>query len=82
MIISDLLSNSLMRARRVKRRHLYIWEARALAFLADSPWRSINAWTADRVRAYADGRPILPGWSSDTYPIEYIRQQYSGVEEG
>ena len=81
MIISDLLSQALMDAHRVGRRQLYVWEATALAFLADNPWKSINAWTADRVRAYAKGRPVLPGWSTDTYPIEYVRERY-GMQEG
>ncbi len=80
-IISDLLSSVLRQAHQEQRKQLYIWEAEGLAFLADNEWKSINAWTADRVQAYAEGRPILPGWSVETYPIEYVRQNCGKQEE-
>lgn len=70
-VIADLLASTLMRGHEEGRRHLYIWEARGLTLLARS-LDGTNAWTADRARAYANGKPILPGWSPDTYPIEWV----------
>lgn len=70
-IISDLLASSLMHAHETGRRHLYIWEARGLARLAREPsMGNRNAWTGDRVRAYAENKPILPGWSINPYTID------------
>lgn len=74
-IIADLLSSSLMRAHEEGRRHLYVWEACGLAFLADERGGDINAWTAARVRAFAKGAPILAGWSTEPYPIAWVRDR-------
>jgi len=70
IIISDLLASTLMQGHESGRRHLYIWEAQGLAHLARKGTAVINAWTADRVRAYAKTQPILPGWDTILYPID------------
>lgn len=78
-IIADLLSQTLMQGHESGRRHLYIWEAKGLAWLASNPTICRNAWTADCVRAYANNAPILPGWSAETYPIAYVLAQYGAT---